>query len=230
MFAEISLPISSFQTFTYLVPRALQNNLSVGSRVKVPFGKRKVNGIIVSLVEKSSFNGDLKSIIGTEDTIPELPNGLWKLINWISHYYITPIALAYNTVLPFTILADYTSRQTWFVKYIFNNDINNKEKIKQLSPKQHLIFSRIKKARPKYIKVSTFNTISSSPIQICKALEKKGFVYLTKRSQGQIGGTTSFKSIKKNISYNKEQLKVIKSLSDSIKSKKYSSSLSSRIL
>ena len=193
MFAEVSLPISSFQTFTYLVPRTLENSLLVGARVKVPFGKRKVNGIIVSLISESSFNGDLKSIIDTEDTIPALSNDLWKLVNWISHYYVTPIALAYNTVLPFTLLNNYSPRQTWFVKHIFDSDINDKDNFKKLSSKQNLIFNSIKNAWPKYLKVSTFKKISSNPILICKALEKKGLVYLTKRSQDQISGITSFK-------------------------------------
>ena len=225
MFAEVSLPISSFQTFTYLVPRTLENSLLVGARVKVPFGKRKVNGIIVSLISESSFNGDLKSIIDTEDTIPALSNDLWKLVNWISHYYVTPIALAYNTVLPFTLLNNYSPRQTWFVKHIFDSDINDKDNFKKLSSKQNLIFNSIKNAWPKYLKVSTFKKISSNPILICKALEKKGLVYLTKRSQDQISGITSFKSTKKNIFYNKEQLKVIENLNRSINSKKYSSNL-----
>ena len=225
MFAEISLPISSFQTFTYLVPKTLENNLSVGSRVKVPFGKRKVDGIIVSLVGKSSFNGEFKSIIDIQDTMPALSKDLWKLVNWISHYYITPIALAYNTVLPFTLLTNYSPRQTWFVKHISDSDINYKDNFKKLSPKQHLIFNVIKKAWPEYLKISTFKTISSNPISICKTLEKKGFVNLVKKSQDQIPGTTEFQSIKKNIFYNEEQLEVIKSLNSSINSKKYSPNL-----
>ena len=101
MFAEISLPISSFQIFTYSIPEDLKKSLLVGSRVKVPFGARKVNGIVVSLIEESSFTGNLKSIIYVDDSTPVLSNELWKLVNWISHYYVTPIGLAYNTVLPF---------------------------------------------------------------------------------------------------------------------------------
>ena len=53
MFAEVSLPISSFQIFTYSIPENLKKSLLVGSRVKVTFGARKVSGIIVSLIEDS---------------------------------------------------------------------------------------------------------------------------------------------------------------------------------
>ena len=101
MFAEVSLPISSLQTFTYSIPENLKKSLLVGSRVKVPFRARKVSGIIVSLIEESSFSGNLKSIVDVEDYMPVLSNELWKLVNWISYYYVAPIGLAYNTVLPF---------------------------------------------------------------------------------------------------------------------------------
>ena len=85
MFAEVSLPISSFQTFTYLVPENLKKSLLVGSRVKVPFGSRKVSGIVVSLTEETSFAGKLKSIIDVDNNTPLLSKELWKLVNWISH-------------------------------------------------------------------------------------------------------------------------------------------------
>ena len=106
MFAEISLPISSFQTFTYLVPENLKKSLLVGSRVKVPLGARKVSGVVVSLIEESAFAGNLKSIIEVDDNTLVLSKELWKLINRISHYYVTPIGLAYNTVLPFSLLSN----------------------------------------------------------------------------------------------------------------------------
>ena len=63
MFAEVSLPISSFQTFTYAVPEDLKKEAIVSVRAEVPFGNRIVSGIIVSLINKSSFDGQLKSII-----------------------------------------------------------------------------------------------------------------------------------------------------------------------
>ena len=112
MFAEISLPISSFQTFTYLVPENLKKSLLVGSRVKVPLGARKVSGVVVSLIEESAFAGNLKSIIEVDDNTLVLSKELWKLINWISHYYVTPIGLAYNTVLPFSLLSNHSPKQS----------------------------------------------------------------------------------------------------------------------
>ena len=173
MFAEVSLPISSFQIFTYSIPENLKNSLSVGSRVKVPFGAIKVSGMIVSLIEKSSFAGNLKPIIDVDDNTPVLSNELWKLVNWISHYYVTPIGLAYNTVLPFSLLSNHSPRKVWFVRYVARNKNDKKNTYEKLSPKQKWIFEVIRQAPLEYIEVSRFKAISSNPILICKALEKK---------------------------------------------------------
>ena len=225
MFAEISLPISSFQTFTYLVPENLKKSLLVGSRVKVPLGARKVSGVVVSLIEESAFAGNLKSIIEVDDNTLVLSKELWKLINWISHYYVTPIGLAYNTVLPFSLLSNHSPKQSWFVRYKAKNKAHKSNIYEELSPKQSLIFEAIRETPLEYIKVSRFKAISSNPISICKALEKKHLVELEKRNQDKAIEEPSFKSLKKNISYNKEQLVAIKSLKTAIKSGIYSPNL-----
>jgi len=49
MFAEVAFPISSFQSFTYRIPRNLTNSIQVGSRVTAILGKRSVQGVIISL-------------------------------------------------------------------------------------------------------------------------------------------------------------------------------------
>ena len=141
MFAEVSLPISSFQTFTYLIPEDLKKEAITSVKVQVPFGNRKVSGIIVSLIHKSSFDGQLKSIIRIDPNTPTLSKELWKLVKWISHYYVTPIGLAYNTVLPFALLKDYSPRQAWFVKFKDTGDLSTLESLQKSSPKQFLVYN-----------------------------------------------------------------------------------------
>jgi len=156
MFAEVSLPISSFQTFTYSVPENLKKEAIISARAQVPFGNRKVSGIIVSVIDKSSFSGELKSIIKIEPNIPMLSKELWKLIKWISHYYVTPIGLAYNTVLPFSLLKDYSPRQAWFAKLKRSGNLSTLEGLQKSSPKQFLVYNNIKKALTKLFESFNF--------------------------------------------------------------------------
>ncbi len=225
MFAEVSLPISSFQTFTYLIPENLKKEAIISIRVQVPFGNRKVSGIIVSLKGKSSFDGQLKSIIKIDPNSPILSKELWRLVKWISHYYVTPIGLAYNTVLPFGLLKDYSPRQAWFARFNEVGNLSALEGLQKSSPKQFLVYNYIKKASPNYLRVSTLKDISSNPISICKALQIKGYIDLFKKSEDHVRDKIAFSPVKKKISYNKEQIDVIDSIKSSLKLKKFSSNL-----
>ena len=225
MFAEVSLPISSFQTFTYAVPENLKKEAIVSVRVEVPFGNRKVSGIIVSLINKSSFDGQLKSIIKIDPNTPILSKELWKLVKWISHYYVTPIGLAYNTVLPFSLLKDYSPRQAWFAKFKKTGNLSTLESLQKSSPKQFLVYHAIKKVSPNYLKVITLKNISPNPISICKALQNKGYIDLFKKSEEHLSDKMSFSSVKKKIVYNREQIEVINTIKSSLKLKKFSSNL-----
>ena len=222
MFAEVSLPISSFQTFTYLVPENLESQSLIGSRVTVPFGNRKVSGVIVSLMDSTSYSGEVKSISRFDDDAPIISQNLWKLVRWISHYYITPIGVVYNTVLSFNISKNYIPRQSWFVKNI-STDIDLL--LKKTSPKQYLVYKAIQQSSQKYIKVSSFKNISSNPISICKALQSKGCIELVKKDDNQGGNRLTFNPVKKNISYNEDQLKVIDNIKSTLRTKKFKSNL-----
>jgi hypothetical protein len=43
-FVEVALPLPLRQTFTYRLPAGLQDNVKLGARLLVPFGKRQLTG------------------------------------------------------------------------------------------------------------------------------------------------------------------------------------------
>ena len=100
MFVEVAFPIRGFKTFTYRVPRVLNGKIEIGSRIKVYFGYRKVLGIVVKIKKSSSFRGKIKDIIDVVDDFSIMTPALWKLILWISDYYMTPIGQVAKTVIP----------------------------------------------------------------------------------------------------------------------------------
>ena len=79
MFAEVAFPISSFQTFSYKVPSKFLNVLHVGTRVKAPLGRRKVQGIVTNLSNKSIYKGQMKYIAGVIDEVPVISSEIWTL-------------------------------------------------------------------------------------------------------------------------------------------------------
>ncbi|WP_289699372.1 hypothetical protein, partial [Muribaculum intestinale] len=47
MYAEVILPLPLGATFTYRIPQELDGKVSIGSRIIVPFGRKKLYTAIV---------------------------------------------------------------------------------------------------------------------------------------------------------------------------------------
>lgn len=87
--ADIALPVPLEKTFTYLVPPSLQPRAVIGARALVPFGKKKLTGVIVALPAESNIRG-LKPVSDILDTAPSFSGEMLKLTRWISEYYFAP--------------------------------------------------------------------------------------------------------------------------------------------
>ena len=62
MYAEAYLPIAVNQTFSYLIPENLEQEIKKGSLVRLPFGNRFSIGYIDSIIENQEYSGKIKSI------------------------------------------------------------------------------------------------------------------------------------------------------------------------
>jgi hypothetical protein len=64
LFAEVLLPIPVPGTFTYRVPYALNDQVRVGQRAVVQFGKSKIlSGLIVGLPEIPEMGKDMSEVV-----------------------------------------------------------------------------------------------------------------------------------------------------------------------
>jgi primosomal protein N' (replication factor Y) len=87
--ADIALPVPIDHTFTYIVPPALQQQAVVGARALVPFGQKKLTGVIVGLPTESNVRG-LKPVTDILETSPSFSGEMLKLTRWIAEYYVAP--------------------------------------------------------------------------------------------------------------------------------------------
>ena len=127
MFAEVAFPIRSFQTFTYSVPKEYAYEIHVGIRVYVPFRNKTIQGVIVNIKNTNSYKGPLKKIIKPIDKVKVVTPSLWKLIKWVSNYYMTPIGKVANSVLPKSLSSSYKPQSEKYVEIKKEIDL---EKIK----------------------------------------------------------------------------------------------------
>lgn len=71
--------------------------VSSGQVVRIEIGKKKMTGLVIRSVSKPTYT--TKPIIATlGETV--LPPQLIKLAEWISEYYVTPLAIVLQTLLP----------------------------------------------------------------------------------------------------------------------------------
>ena len=225
MFAEVALSISTFQSFTYKIPHDLTHIAQTGCRVKVPLGNRIVYGVITAINDVSVYKGGVKSISEIIDDAPILTKELWKLINWISYYYVAPIGKVFNTVLPVNISKIYSPQMHWYAKYIELDDSVLISKLKKNAPVQFSVYIKIKKQSSIPIKVASLKTFCSSPLSICKSLEKKRLITLYKRENEISIEDLSFNPIEKKINFNEDQNNVIKAINNSLFNNRFNSYL-----
>ncbi|MCL2103059.1 MAG: DEAD/DEAH box helicase, partial [Syntrophorhabdaceae bacterium] len=71
LFVEVAVPLPIDHTFTYRVPTGLEERALVGVRVLVPFGKRKLTGLVTALSDGSALEGrQAKELLSFLDEAP----------------------------------------------------------------------------------------------------------------------------------------------------------------
>lgn len=101
LFVDLILPVPIRNLFTYRVPYELNNDISIGQRVIVPFGKNKrITGIISKIHETAPSAYQAKYLEFILDDSPILSPHQLSFWNWISEYYLAPIGDIMSAALP----------------------------------------------------------------------------------------------------------------------------------
>ena len=110
MFVDVILPVPLDGVFTYSVPTSLAEQVKIGVRVLVPFGRNKTYvGIVAKSHKKDSplcENINYKDILQVLDPSPILIDSQLRLWQWISDYYLSPIGEVYKAALPSGLKAE----------------------------------------------------------------------------------------------------------------------------
>ncbi|MCS5660304.1 MAG: hypothetical protein NZ842_07880, partial [Dehalococcoidia bacterium] len=175
MYADVSFPISSWRVFTYRIPQPLEGVIQTGIRVKAPLGRRKaVQGVVVGLRDKAKFKGKIQLISEVVDDVPLLDDTLWKLISWVSDYYLTPLGQVMRSAVPSGLSQQYEPTQILEVsaEKIPSGQL---QELKEKAPKQYKIVQAISN-RGGTLFVKDLADVSDRASAVCRSLEKKGLV------------------------------------------------------
>lgn len=174
MFAHVTFPISSFQTFTYVIPDVLRDQVVPGVCVDAPMGRKFMSGYVVAVDENPGFSGKIKELYKIHDMEFHLPKELWQTLEWMSRYYITPLGQVLRAAIPHSFQDPY---QPKLVKYI---SITNKGHDAlngwcKNAPAQFEMLNALSTVNEP-VRLTAFSDIASSPHTVCIALEKQGWV------------------------------------------------------
>jgi primosomal protein N' (replication factor Y) len=98
--ARVQLEGAAAMELDYAIPEHLADGVVVGSRVMVPLQNRRMNAVVLELLDKSPHGGRLKEIASIIARRPMFTPGLLKLARWIAEYYVVPVHTVLRTMLP----------------------------------------------------------------------------------------------------------------------------------
>lgn len=146
------------KTFSYNIPKELIDDVAVGKRVIVPFGRKQVEGFVLEIVDDITSDYQLKDIISVNNDIV-LTEELLSLGRAVSYSTLAPLISCYQAMLPKALKIkqkkEITKKYETYYKVIDNSfklsdkqeEIVNIIKDKTVSEKELVNIKKISKAR-----------------------------------------------------------------------------------
>ena len=100
-YVDVLLPLPLANWYTYSLPESLEGQVQTGSRVIVPFGKKKFYTALVANVHYCPPEGyEIKEVTEVLDTRPVLLPQQFRLWKWMASYYLCTMGDVYKAALP----------------------------------------------------------------------------------------------------------------------------------
>ena len=228
-FAEVVFNLPLKKAFTYNIPPNLLGKVLVGMRVVVPFGRRRITGYVVNLIDKCNKDITLKNITDLPDTEPIVGKEILALTKWMADYYQSSWGEAIKCSLPAGLDEKGQNVSHQLVKYVrLASAITDENEIVRLlkrSPKQKLVFDLIKK---KEISLPELQTRISKSQAALRCLKNKNLVEIfteKKEREALIPKGTMNKPFGASLTFTQEQKVVFKKINIAIEAEQFESFL-----
>lgn len=170
---DIALPVPLDRTFTYILPAELAYSAAAGSRVLVPFGKKKLSGIIVGFPKTSTLTS-LKRVIDVLDARPAFSGEMLHLTRWISEYYLAP----WGEVLKAATPQGLTTRSKIRVRLVADAVEQLLEETKKTARLQHAILRLLNESGELSLSQLQTGAGVKSVHTVLREMEQKGWITL----------------------------------------------------
>jgi primosomal protein N' (replication factor Y) len=105
LYADVIVPRHIAKAFTYLVPVALTQTITIGRQVLVPFGRTMLAGVVIALSNrlpsgiKPAALKEIRSLDNGSGNV-QLPSALFELSRLVAEHYVAPWGQCLRLVLP----------------------------------------------------------------------------------------------------------------------------------
>ncbi len=165
-YVDVIVPLPLAGKFTYLVPDDWDENVRVGMRVVVPFGKKKMYTAIICLIHTQKPQlYEAKEILCLLDNEPILRFPQMKFWEWVSSYYQAYLGDVYQAAIPAGLKLESET-------LVCINPDFEAEKI--LNDKEQSILDALSEGKPMHVNELSKFTGISDVMPIIKTLLEKG--------------------------------------------------------
>jgi primosomal protein N' (replication factor Y) len=169
MIARVSLEIALRKEFDYAIPPELAAQVDVGTRVQVPFGPRKVLGVVTALAEESART-NLKPIVKVISVKALVTPQVLKLARWIADYYCCAPETALKSVLPEVVRRE----ESGWRERLFVRALPVSGELSKLPKRQREIWNIIEERRE--LPLAELLELADTTASTVRRLEDKGLI------------------------------------------------------
>ena len=172
MIARVSLEIALRREFDYAIPPELAGKVDVGSRVQVPFGPRKILGVVTAVAEESG-QAKLKPILKLIGAQTLVTPKVLKLARWIGEYYCCAPETALKSVLPEAV----RNEDAGWRERLFVRGLPVSGEFPKLPKRQQDVWNLIEERRE--ILLSELVELAETTAATVRKLEDRGLIEIT---------------------------------------------------
>ncbi len=172
MIARVSLEIALRKEFDYSIPPELAEQVDVGSRVQVPFGARKILGVVTAVAEESA-HARLKPILKVIGAQTLVTAKVLRLARWIGEYYCCAPEIALKSVLPEAVRQE----DAGWRERLFVHPLPVHGEFPKLPKRQQEVWNLIEERRE--ILLSELVELAETTAATVRKLEDRGLIEIT---------------------------------------------------
>ena len=200
MYVEVLTQISAKavdQYYVYSVPEVFRNNIKIGIRVRIPFGKMELEGFVMNILNDTDYDkSKIRDISDVVDDRPVLNKEMILLGKYMSKHLLCSLVSAYQVMLPKALKAKVnTNIKIKYNKYLrrtksieeidkYDSDEENEnteitgdiQEINEFKLIDKLTIESIDSQNDNNLFISNDSTFSSNNLQMIKY--KNGFIYV----------------------------------------------------